>query len=250
MSNVDQIRKISIWVFILPLIVLNLCLIISINYQLLENTIFLVDQIGRVSFTIPYIDGGVSISRTARTYPAYLIFKPGMIITAILLIRYWILNNSLFKTINNETQKNYRFLIFGIISAIFLIIHSIFLGIHFENDLYKFFRRFIILNFIIFEVIAQILLVISLLKAKNKISEMINEKILIVKIILVSALTITALVSLPFLVSSGHTNFKHALEWNYFVGVVLFYLLSFLFWKKNPPQVHAPSSVDKDIYKG
>ena len=44
---------------------------------------FQVDQIGRSGFTIPYIDGGVSISRTARTYPAYLIFKPGMIITAI-----------------------------------------------------------------------------------------------------------------------------------------------------------------------
>ena len=241
MNKIDQIRKVSIWIFILPVIVLNICLFISINYQLLENTIFLVDQIGRSSFTIPYIDGGVSISRTARTYPAYLIFKPGMIITAILLIKYWILNNNLFKTINNETQKNYRFLIFGIASAIFLIAHSIFLGIHFENDLYKFFRRFIILNFIIFEVIAQILLVISLVKAKNKISEMINKKILIVKIILVSVLTITALVSLPFLVSSGHTNFKHALEWNYFMGVVLFYLLSFLFWKKNPTQVHASS---------
>ena len=30
----------------------------------------------------------------------------------------------------------------------------------------------------------------------------------------------------------GHTHFKHALEWNYFIGVVLFYFLSFLFWKK------------------
>ena len=77
-----------------------------------------------------------------------------------------------------------------------------------------------------------------------------GKKILIVKIILVSVLAITALVSLPFLTSPGHTNFKHALEWNYFIGVILFYLLSFLFWKKNPPQVHAPSSVDKDIYKG
>ena len=73
--------------------VLNLCLYISVNYQLLENTIFIVDQIGRSGFTIPYIDGGVSISRTARTYPAYLIFKPGMIITAIFLIKYWTTNN-------------------------------------------------------------------------------------------------------------------------------------------------------------
>jgi len=123
-------------------------------------------------------------------------------------------------------------LIFGVGSALFLIAHSIFLGIKFDYDLYKFFRRFLILGFIIFEIIAQALLVISIFKIKEKLEKFINKKILILKIILVSILTITALASLPFLVSSGHTHFKHALEWNYFMGVVLFYFLSFLFWKK------------------
>ena len=85
MEKINQIRKISLWIFVLPLITLNLCLFISINYNLFENTIFEVSQIGRTGFTIPYIDGHVSISRTARTYPAYLLFKPGMILTGILL---------------------------------------------------------------------------------------------------------------------------------------------------------------------
>ena len=231
MSQVSRIRKISIWVFFLPVIVLNLCLFISINFQILENTILVVDQLGRSSFTIPYIDGGLSISRTDRTYPAYLLFKPGMIITAFLLIKYWIANNGMAQTINNQTEKNYRFLFFGTTSALFLITHSIFLGIHFEYDLYKFFRRFILIGFIIFEIIAQALLVITLFKIKNKIAEIINRKVLILKIILVSVLSIVALASLPILTSSGHTSFKHALEWNYFMGVVFFYLLSFFFWK-------------------
>jgi hypothetical protein len=26
--------------------------------------------------------------------------------------------------------------------------------------------------------------------------------------------------------------FKHALEWNYFIGVITFYLLTFFMWKK------------------
>ena len=130
MGQVSRIRKISIWVFFLPVIILNLCLLISTNYQILENTIFAVDQLGRSSFTIPYIDGSLSISRTARTYPAYLLFKPGMIITAFLLIKYWIANNGMAQTVNNQTEKNYRFLFFGIASAFFLIAHSIFLGIN------------------------------------------------------------------------------------------------------------------------
>jgi len=231
-DQINRIRKTSIWIFFLPIIVLNVCLFISVNYLIFENTIFAVDQIGRSGFTIPYIDGGVSISRTARTYPTYLIFKPGMIITAFLLIKYWIANNKMAQTINNQNEKNYRFLFFGVSSAIFLIAHSIFLGVSFEYDLYKFFRRFILLGFIIFEIIAQALLVIALFKIKDKISDFINKKILILKIALVSLLTIVALASLPILTSTGHTSFKHGLEWNYFIGVVSFYLLTFLFWKK------------------
>ena len=231
MDQISRIRKISIWIFFLPVIVLNVCLFISVNYLIFENTIFAVDQIGRSGFTIPYIDGGVSISRTARTYPTYLIFKPGMIITAFLLIKYWIANNTMAQKINN-TEKNYRFLIFGVGSAIFLIAHSIFLGVKFDYDLYKLFRRFILVAFIIFEIVAQALLVITLFKIKDKISEIINKKVLTLKIVLVSLLAITALASLPILTSSGHTHFKHALEWNYFIGVVFFYLLTFLFWKK------------------
>ena len=227
-----EIKRISIWIFLLPILALNLCLFISTNYSLFENTIFVVDQIGRSSFTIPYIDGGVSISRTARTYPAYLVFKPCMIITAFLLIKYWNKNNSLFRTINSENKKNYRFVYFGIMSAIFLILHSIFLGISIENDLYKLFRRLVLVAFILFELVAQSLLVFTLFKVKNLISNYINKKILTLKIILVSLLIVVALISLPFLVASGYTHFKHALEWNYFVGIVIFYLLTFLFWKK------------------
>ena len=232
MEQISLIRKISVWIFILPVVVLNLCLLITTNAPLFDNTIFFVDQIGRSGFTIPYIDGSLSISRSARTYPQYLLFKPGMIITAILLIKYWMVNNELMNTIKSEKGKNNRFMIFGILSAIFLIIHSIFLGIKFEYDLYKFFRRFVLLGFIIFEIVAQTLLVITLFKIKSKILELINNKVLILKMILVSILVITALASLPFLVTKGHTHFKHALEWNYFIGVVLFYLLTFLFWKK------------------
>ena len=234
MQAINRIRAISIWIFIVPVIALNICLLISVNYHLFENTIFSVDQIGRSGFTIPYIDGGVSISRSARTYPTYLIFKPGMIITAILLIQYWLANNKLFKSITNgEVRSNKYFLIFGIGSAIFLISHSVLLGLNFENDFYKFFRRFVLLGFIIFEIIAQALLVINIIKIKAKIEKLINKNILILKIILVSTLIIIAFLSAPILNSTEYTHFKHALEWNYFLGIVSFYLLTFLFWKKS-----------------
>ena len=244
MENINQIRIISIWIFIVTLVSLNLCLFISVNGHLLQGTIFQVDPIGRSAFTIPYIDGSVSISRTARTFPAYLIFKPGMVITAILLVKYWRANNKLIQTINNDFSKNKYFLFFGVGSAILLVIHSLLLGIHFEVDLYKFFRRFLILGFIIFELIAQALLIWNIYKIKIKVVEIINKKILIAKIIVVSVLIIIGVLSLPILTSSGYVHFKHALEWNFFLGVIVFYLFTFLFWKKKEqPSVHTPEGV-------
>ncbi len=227
-----QIKKLSLWIFVIPFIAINLCLFISVNFSIFENTFLTVDQIGRTGPTFPYIDGGVSISRTARTYPAFLIFKPGMILTSILLIFYWVKTNQLVNIYENLNTTN-LFKTFGIISAFFLIIHSLLLGVKFEYDIYKFFRRFVLLGFIIFEIVAQSLLVFKLYKIKLALKDHFNNYVLILKIILVSFLIIVALSTLPIVISSGNTHFKHALEWNYFIGVILFYLLTFMFWKKN-----------------
>ena len=231
MKEIAQIRKLSLWIFFIPLLAINLCLFISQNPEFLENTIFTVDQIGRSAFSIPYLDGSLSISRASRTFPQYLIFKPAMILTAVFLFFYWRNNNHL---INNlySTNFNYKFKLFGILSAIFLVIHSIFLGIKFDIQIYKLFRRVILLLFIIFEIIAQGILVYHFYKLKIKLENLINKKVLVLKIILVIILVLVAILSLPLLISKGNTHFKHALEWNYFVGVITFYLFSRFFWRR------------------
>ena len=66
----------------------------------------------------------------------------------------------------------------------------------------------------------------------EKLANLSTRKILILKALLVSILTIVALLSLPILLDKGNTQFKHSLEWNYFVGVILFYLLTRLLWKR------------------
>ena len=232
MSETAKIRKLSLWIFFLPLLAINLCLIISVNPEILENTVFEVDQIGRSGFSIPYFDGSLSISRASRTFPQYLIFKPAMIITGILLFFYWNYYNRLICNLRDTENFRYKFRLFGILSAIFLIIHSIFLGVKFDIQLYKLFRRLVLLLFIIFELVAQGMLVYYLYNMKEKILEITNKKILILKIILVSILVIVAFASLPILVTKGNTHFKHALEWNYFVGVITFYLMTFYFWRR------------------
>ena len=231
MPEITQIRKLSIWIFLIPLLAINLCLFISQNPEFLEGTFFAVNQIGRSGFSIPYLDGSLSISRASRTFPQYLIFKPSMILTAIFLYYYWNNNNNLVNKLYSS-NINFKFKTFGILSAVFLAVHSVFLGIKFDIQLYKLFRRVILLLFIIFELVAQGFLVYHFFKLKNKLEQFINKRVLILKIFLVSILIIVALMSLPMLVTKGNTHFKHMLEWNYFVGVILFYLLSRFFWKR------------------
>ena len=99
-------------------------------------------------FSIPYLDGSLSISRASRTFPQYLIFKPTMWLTAILLYFYWKNNNSLVNNLN-ETNLNFKFKTFGILSAIFLAIHSVFLGVKFDIQVYNYLEEssFVIYNF-------------------------------------------------------------------------------------------------------
>ncbi len=231
MKEIAQIRKLSLWIFLIPLLAINLCLIISQNPEFLENTFFSVDQIGRSAFAIPYLDGGLSISRASRTFPQYLIFKPAMFLTAVLLFLYWKNNNQLVNNLNSS-NFNYKFKTFGILSAIFLVIHSILLGVKFDIQIYKLFRRVVLLLFIVFEIIAQGILVYHFYKLKFKLEKLINKRVLVLKIILVSILALVGVLSLPILITKGNTHFKHALEWNYFVGVISFYLLSRFFWKR------------------
>ena len=232
MKEITLIRKLSLWIFFIPLTAINLCLLISQNYHFLEGTFFVVDQIGRTNFSIPYLDGSLSISRASRTFPQYLIFKPAMIITAVMLYYYWQNNNQLINKYK-FTDINYKFKTFGILSAVFLVIHSIFLGIKFDIQIYKLMRRVILLLFIIFEIIAQGILVYHFFKIKDKLAGYINKKVLIFKAILVSILAVVGILSLPILLDKGNTHFKHALEWNYFVGVILFYLFTRFLWKKS-----------------
>ena len=227
MDTINKVKSISIWIFIVPFLAINTCLILITNFhELFPNKEHIIHN------TIPYIDGGASISRTARVFPTYLIFKPAMFLTAYLLIRYWLYIKKIILNIHGDHKNLGKIIIFGISSAICLIIHSIFLGIKFDYDLYKLFRRVIMLVFIIFEVVAQAYLVITLYSIKNKLLSFINLKFLKLKAILVSVLVIVMIVSIPIVSMPGNKHVKHALEWDFFLGVILFYVLTFFMWKK------------------
>ena len=88
------------------------------------------------------------------------------------------------------------------------------------------------LLFIVFEIVAQTYLVISLFKIRTSLTNYINPIVLKLKILLVTMLILVAFLSIPIISQPGYKFLKHALEWDYFVGVISFYLLTFFMWKK------------------
>ena len=235
MDSINKVKSISIWIFVIPYVAINACLLLITSF----HDLFPDKGDVLIGFTFPYLDGGASISRTARVFPTYLIFKPAMFITAYFLIKYWIYNKTIILSIYGEHKHIRKFLFFGIASAICLVLHSIFLGIKYDYDLYKLFRRVVMLMFIVFEIVAQAYLVATLYSFRKKLLNFINQKFLIIKIILVVGLIIIAIISIPIISLPGDIflgfnlkSFKHALEWDYFLGVIFFYLLSSMMWKK------------------
>lgn len=234
MEYIKKAKSISIWIFILPFVAVNTCLILVTQFHSLFP-----NQVDIIHNTFPYFDGGASISRTARPYPSWLVFKPLMIFTSFLLVRYWMYNREIINFFSKDHKNMKKIFFFGVASAIFLTLHSIFLGIKFDNDLYKLFRRVILLLFIMFEIVAQAYLVSTLYSLKKDISQFLNLNVLKIKIVLVTILIVVATISIPIISLPGDDFMgitlkflKHGLEWNYFLGVITFYLLTFLMWKK------------------
>ena len=247
MDKINKIKRLGFWIFIIPFISVNICLILSQSFEFREFDVpspgnyygdWKIFNIGDAiadkssEWLIPYVDGSASISRVVRVYPVNIIFKLGMFITGFLLIKYWLLNKRLIIELKITEANTNKMVFFGICSAVLLIIHSIFLGIKYDIAIYKLFRRVILLLFIFMEITAQFYLIKLFYKNKDIIKKLININVLNIKKVLVYSLILVAIAILPFLPFANLKILKHALEWDYFLGVITFYLLTFFLWKK------------------
>ena len=190
-------------------------------------------KVGFAKIKNPYIYGEVSISRTARYFPATYIFKTLIILSSIFLFLYWKNNLNLFNELKNKKildrfSKNFFYL--GVLSCIFLILHASFLGLDFDSKLFDKIRRIIIIS----EIFAQIFLTINIFRSKDELRKNINYMILNIKIIYVLIIFVTTCISFLILTFTDPSSaFKHALEWNYFSILLIYYFLSRILWKYN-----------------
>jgi len=146
---------------------------------------------------------------------------------------YWIYYNSIIKNLSNY-KKNYFFSIFGILSAIFLFFHVLFLGWTFENEFLSKLRRTFIVFFIFFEILAQFFLIKKILSIRERFIKYFNSTIIFLKLVFVVMICSASILIISILIFYElSSKMDYILEWNYFLILLIFYFLSFLMWKKN-----------------
>ena len=188
---------------------------------------------GTKSAVYPFLYGETSISNIAKRYPTVFIFKPFLFLSSILMLLYWLNYNKIYNHIFKSKNKVNSFLTFGTLSAIFLFLHVFFLGKSINNEFFDIFRKIFIILFILFEIIAQYFLVTKLYKIKSLLINLISNKILFIKILLVTfVLSASVIIIFTLSIFDLSKNVDYFLEWNYFLILLFFYLLSFLMWKK------------------
>jgi len=210
------------------------------NFKFLDKFLLSAKKNNKVGFSsnvkMPYIYGEVSISRTARYFPASIIFKPFIVLSALFLFLYWRNNFKLFENLKSKSViDNFSkiFFYFGVCSSIFLALHALFLGLEYNSKLFLGIRRIIITSFIFTEIIAQIFLTLNLFKLKENLKVYVNNTIIKIKIIFVSMVfIITFLIFALLALGDPETSTKNILEWNYFSILLIYYMLSWLLWKK------------------
>ncbi len=180
----------------------------------------------------PFIYGETSISNLVKRYPINYLFKSFLYFSVILMFLYWINYNKFFNKTFDSTKNIFFYL--GICSAIFLFFHILFLGWESNSELFQKLRRLIIVLFILFEILAQVFLAKNLYQKKQSLVNYCYLKIILLKVYFVSFICISTLIILFGLMFFNYpSSIDYILEWNYFLILLFFYLLSSIMWKKN-----------------
>lgn len=189
-------------------------------------------QLGANEKINPFLYGETSISNIVKRFPINYVFKSFLFISVIFMYLYWVNYRRLFIEILNI--KNNKFFYFGIISAVFLFFHVLLLGIEFESKSFKLIRKLIIAFFILSEILAQFNLSFALFKNKKNLENFCNTYIINTKLIFVVVISFISLIVVAILLFYElSSKVDYILEWNYFAGLLFYYLLSFMMWKKN-----------------
>ena len=205
----------SLLLFIVPTVTLLVCHQMHASYTNI--------------YTIPFIDGKVSISLIGRQDYTIRIFKPGFFIYMLISVFFYFMVSKFF--LLNGIKNKLK--IYGMTANFFLCIYILALGQR-EVSFYEILRRFAIIFYIANIYINHIYLIriLRLLKFKKRLR--LNVIYLPIFYMIITLMTILIIIGLPWInpLFKYPDQLKNIIEWNYFLLTLIFYIpLSFLFYQ-------------------
>ncbi len=142
----NNMLALPLWAAVVPLVTVNICYLVAVGLE-------------HVPACIPYLQGCTSVSSTGRMAPESLIFRAGMLPTALILALFWHRCATFLELVGQSGLRLIILRVLGFTAALSLIIYAVTLG--FEGDVYRQLRRSGINGFALSTFLAQLLLVFS-----------------------------------------------------------------------------------------
>jgi len=128
----NRLRALPLWAAVVPLVTVNVCYLVAVSLEHLPEC-------------IPYLTGCTSVSSTGRAAPESLIFRAGMLPTAVILTLFWH-RCATFVQLGGQSGSWVIVLrVLGVVAALSLVVYALTLG--FEENVYRQLRRAGIIGF-------------------------------------------------------------------------------------------------------
>jgi len=187
---------------------------------------------GHIPACIPLLEGCTTISSAGRYGISYLLFKAGMLPTAVLLTFFWPACRRWFLALGGTDSFGLRAMVsLGVIAAAFLVLYSVFLGS--DGDIYRLLRRFGVTVHFSFSYLAQVLLLNRLWDSRREPSfhlpHYISSGMLAVSVLML----VLGLISIPVgeIIADPGDRIINVIEWNFALLLFGWYLLLWLAWR-------------------
>ena len=130
--HANKLQALPLWVALVPLVTVNVCYLVAVGLDHLPAC-------------IPYLTGCTSVSSTGRAAPESLIFRAGMLPSALILTFFWHRCATFLQLGGQSGARLVTLRALGVIAALSLVVYAVTLG--FEDNVYRQFRRAGIIGF-------------------------------------------------------------------------------------------------------
>ena len=144
-NHAYRMRALPYWAAIVPLVTVNVCYVVAIGLDHLPAC-------------IPYLTGCTSVSSTGRIAPESLIFRAGMLPSALIVALFWQRCVTFLRLGGQSGSRLVTLQVLGFIAALSLVVYAVTLG--FEDNAYRQLRRVGIIGFALGTFTAEVSLII------------------------------------------------------------------------------------------